>query len=356
MNHGRTAVIYAESMANRGGTGVYLRRLLRGLDTLGAKGVLAAVNGSLLSPAGALAAGVTGPGGWRKVLAENLSLPRLAASVSPRVVHLPSFTGRAPADTPFVVTLHDLAFRACPGWFTILRSIYYRLLFARTAAAADLVMVDSDFTGTEAVRLIGIPAGRIRRVYLSTESFQADPGDFASFTGVSGPYAVFVGTVEPRKNLMTLLDAWEIVRRSVPGLSLVVAGRWGWGEGVLRTRLETSPGVVWTGELPETLLQSCISGARLLVYPSLYEGFGLPPLEAASAGVQSVVTPAGALTEIFGKAAHLCPGFSAADIAGTVQLALENPLDPGMLRDFAAGFSNRSMAEAVLEVYGELGA
>jgi glycosyltransferase involved in cell wall biosynthesis len=352
----RTAVIYAESMANRGGTGVYLRRLLGGMDSVGARGVLAAVNGSLLSPAAALAAGVTGPGGWRKVLAENFSLPRLAASASPALVHLPAFTGRAPAGTPFVVTLHDLAFRACPGWFPLFRSVYYRLLFARTAAAADLVMVDSDFTGAEAVRLIGIPPGRIRRVYLSTDPFSADPCAFARSGGVTGPYAAFVGTIEPRKNLAALLDAWETVRRSIPDLSLVVAGRWGWGDKALRARLETSPGVVWTGELPGPLLESCVSGARLLVYPSLYEGFGLPPLEAASAGVQSVVTPAGALKEIFGQVAHVCQGFTAAEIAETVLLALDDPKDPGMLRDFASGFSGQSLARRVLEVYAELDA
>lgn len=343
-------------MANRGGTGVYLRRLLRGLDSLEAGNVLAAVNGRLQSPAAALAEGVTGPGGWRKVLAENLSLPRLVAGASPSVVHLPSFTGRGPSRTPFVVTLHDLAFRVHPGWFPVLRSVYYRLLFARTSRAADLVMVDSDFTGSEAVRRIGVPPGKIRRVYLGTETFQADPGFFSDYAGIQGPYALFVGTIEPRKNLAALLDAWQTVRRSVPSLDLVVAGRWGWGEGSLRDRLRATSGVLWTGELPGTLLRSCMSGARMLVYPSLYEGFGLPPLEAASAGVQSVLTPAGALTEIYGGIAHIAPGFGADDIAGTVLHALEHPIGADPLRDFAAGFGIRAMAGAVLEIYREFDA
>lgn len=252
------------------------------------------------------------------------------------------------------MTLHDLAFLREPSWFPRLRSVYYRLRFTRLALNASLLMVDSDFTAHEAVSLLGLPAERLRRIYLSTGSFNADPVPFREASLVSGPYIIFVGTIEPRKNIGALLDAWELVKGEHPDLSLVVAGRWGWGPSSLKRRLRSIERVCWTGALESGMLSSAVSGARLLVYPSLYEGFGLPPLEAASAGVPAVVTPAGALSEIFSGIARVSGSFSGESIAGSIRESLGCPPDRHRLRDFASGFSNSAMAGRVLEVYREL--
>ena len=346
-------VIYADCLSNRGGTGVYTRRLLRGLTEIGAENVLVAAGDRLMTPGEATE---LDPGtiGWRKTLREHHSLRRLATSASPGLIHLPAFSGSPPAGVPFVMTLHDLAFLREPSWFPRLRSIYYRLRFTRLALNASLLMVDSDFTADEAVNLLGLPAERLRRIYLSTGSFEADPVLFREVSHVSGPYIIFVGTVEPRKNIGALLDAWELVKGEHPDLSLVIAGRWGWGPSSLKHRLGSAERVVWTGALESGVLASAVSGARLLVYPSLYEGFGLPPLEAASAGIPSVVTPAGALKEIFSGIAGVSGSFSGESIANCILEALDCPPHRQRLRDFASGFSSSVMAGRVLDVYREL--
>jgi glycosyltransferase involved in cell wall biosynthesis len=252
---------------------------------------------------------------------------------------------------PYVVTVHDLAYLAEPSWFPALRSLYYRLAFTRTARGAELVMVDSRFTGREAVRLAGVPEESLRTVYLSADNGPASPGPLMERLGLSPGYLLCVGTVEPRKNLESLLDALELLRRRRSGLELLVAGRWGWGPPDLRQRLRSQPGVVWPGALGGDDLKRAYTGAALLVYPSVYEGFGLPPLEAARAGLASVVGPAGALAEVYRDAAF----HSAADpasLAETVEAALESPPPKGM-EALAARLTNARMARRVLDVYAE---
>ncbi len=349
-----TAVIYADSLANRGGTGIYLKRLLKGFCQCDAN-VIAAVGRKLMTPSEALSYQQF-TGCIRKVINENAILPSVTASISPSIIHLPAFSGRTSPGVPCAVTLHDLAFCRNPSWFPFIRSIYYRLHFRNVARKADVVMVDSESTGIEARKLLGIEESRIRRVYLSTDSFMADPGAFRKeFSLQQRRYIVFAGTIEPRKNISALLDSWEIVNRTHTDLHLVIAGRWGWGPEALRRKLLDTEGIILTGPLSDTMLKSCISGAELLVYPSLYEGFGLPPLEAASAGVPSVVTPASALKEIYSEISIVAEGFDPGSIARSIMNSLDTDHDTELIINFAAGFSTERMAGEVLKVYGEFG-
>jgi glycosyltransferase involved in cell wall biosynthesis len=347
------AVIYADSLSNRGGTGIYLKRLLEGFIDLKAN-VAAAVGRKLMSPSEALcyehySAGIG------KIFNENITLPSVAASISPSIVHLPAFSGRTPCDVPCAVTIHDLAFCRNPSWFPFFKSVYYRLHFRRVAGNADVVMVDSESTGSEARRFLGIEENRIRRVYMSTDSFLADPSEFRSVFSIPGRYIVYAGTIEPRKNISALVDSWTQVKRIHTDISLVIAGRWGWERESLRKRLLNTESILLTGSLSETMLKSCISGAELLVYPSFYEGFGLPPLEAASAGVPSVVTPASALREIYSGISTVAEGFDPDSIAESILDSLDTDHDSDMLIDFASGFSTERMTRQVLKVYGEFG-
>ena len=347
------AVIYADSLANKGGTGIYLKRLLEGFVQCDAS-VFAVIGRELMTSAQALAYGNFG-GSIRKVINENRIRSSVTAPISPSIIHLPAFSGRPLASVPYAVTLHDLAFCRNPSWFPPLRSVYYRLHFRKVAGKADVIMVDSESTAAEARKYLGIEDKRIRRVYLSTDSFKADPDVFRKAFSVHGEYIVFAGTIEPRTNISALLDSWHVVNRIHTDLRLVIAGRWGWGPAALRRRLADTRGVLLTGTLSEHLLKSCIAGAKLLVYPSFYEGFGLPPLEAASAGVPSVVTPASALKEIYSGVSIVAEGFDSDSISESILSSLEREHDSEALIDFAEGFSTERMAREVLRVYEEFG-
>ena len=343
-------LVYGSALAHRGGTGVYLRRLLRGLCA-----EEAAVR--VVSPAGALTPdGALEFRGWphgpQKLVFDYLSAPRIARGAGAGAVHLPAFAGRPPRGTPSVVTVHDMAYLARPSWFPPLRSLYYRLVFTRVARAADLVMTDSGFTGREAVRLAGVDPDRIRTVHLCADNVAADPAPLLKRLGLEPGYLLCVGTVEPRKNLPALLDALSILREEGRDLMLLVAGRWGWGSADLRRRLASQQGVLWAGPLGRRDLERAYCGASLLVYPSLYEGFGLPPLEAARVGVPSVVGPAEALREIYADAAFQSAG-DPASLAQTVEEALESPAPAGM-EDLAERLTCRRMARTVADVYREL--
>lgn len=348
------AVIYADSLSNRGGTGIYLKRLLEGFSHSEAD-VIAAIGRKLMSPLEALYFKHSSSG-IRKVLDENVTLPSMVASISPSIVHLPAFSGRAPRNVPCAVTLHDLAFCINPSWFPFFRSVYYRLHFKKVAGNADVVMVDSESTGSEARKFLGIEESRIRKVYLSTDSFLADPSEFRSVFSIPGRYIAYAGTIEPRKNISALVDSWADVRKIHSDMRLVIAGRWGWGPESLRKKLLSTDGILLTGSLSEAMLKSCISGAELLVYPSFYEGFGLSPLEAASAGVPSVVTPASALREIYSGISTVAEGFDPDSIAESILDSLDTDHDTDALIDFASGFSTERMTGQVLKVYEEFGA
>jgi len=343
--------VYADSLSNRGGTGIYIRRLLEGFCQCDAP-VLAAINGRILSSSEALSSRCSS-GGIRKVFNENFTLPRAAMKISPSIVHLPAFAGRAPNGVPCAVTIHDLAFCINPVWFPFYRSIYYRLHFKRVAEKADVVIVDSESTGRDAVSMLGVKENIVRTVYLSTDSFLTDPAEFRSIYDLDGKYIAYAGTIEPRKNIDALLESWVRVKKAHPEMTLVIAGRWGWGPRALKNRLRKMDGILLTGTLSDKLLKSCISGSELLVYPSLYEGFGLPPLEAASAGIHSVITPASALMEIYSAISTVAGGFDGDSIAEAILDALETGHDPDKLRDFARQYSSETMARNVLKIYRE---
>lgn len=337
MRYDPRVALYAAGASNRGGTGVYIQRLLSGLRE---------ADVSWVEPLGA------GDGNtFSRMFREFVSIP-FAARRFP-VLHLPSFAGSAPAGVRRIVTVHDLAFMENPGWFPFVRRLYYRLVFPGVARGAHRIIADSDFTAREAVRLLGVGEARVRTVYLS----HGNPNrgclpDFRREWGVSGDYAVCACTIEPRKNIGALLQAWRALLKAKPGVTLVLAGRWGWGGPQLRKSLESCPGVVRTGPLPRAMLDAAIAGSRFLVYPSLYEGFGLPPLEAAALGVPSVLGPAEALREIYAGVAR----FSGADsesLADAMIRQFDAPPDTGTLLDFAAAFSDRSMARNTAEVYLE---
>ncbi|MGL6278614.1 MAG: glycosyltransferase family 4 protein, partial [Gaiella sp.] len=258
------------------------------------------------------------------------------ASAGLDLLHCTTFRAPLRPRCPLVVTVHDLALLRFPDAFPRWHRETGRLALRAAVAAADAVVAVSDFTRGELEELLGVDPGRVRVVPNGVSEAFA-PGGVAS----DGDYVLAVGTLEPRKNLDRAVEAARRADRA-----LRVAGMAGWG-GV------EVPG--WVGEPSDEELASLIRGARCLVYPSLYEGFGLPILEAMACGTPVVTSHGGATEEVAGGAAVLVDPFDADAIAAGI-LEAETRRDElvaaGLVR--AASFRWDAAADRVQALWREL--
>jgi glycosyltransferase involved in cell wall biosynthesis len=219
------------------------------------------------------------------------------------VLHCTTFRGPVGASVPTVLTVHDLAILRAPDAFPRWHRLYGKGGLDRVLRAADAVVVVSEFTRSEVMALADVPPERIRVVANGVDPVFATEGPRAE-----GDYVLAVATLEPRKNLRRAVDA---AREA--GIELRVVGARGWG-GV------DVPG--WVGEIPDAELAALYRGARCVVYPSLYEGFGLPVLEAMACGSPVVTSQATAMEEVAGGAAVLVDPLDASAIAAGIDEAV----------------------------------
>jgi glycosyltransferase involved in cell wall biosynthesis len=261
-------------------------------------------------------------------------LPREARGLD--VLHCPTFRGPSRSDVPAVVTVHDLAVLRHPGTFNQWTRRYSRLAVPRVARAARLVIAVSEFTQGEVVELLGVPEERIRVIPNGVEPVFTPDGAAAE-----GDYVLAVGTLEPRKNTAIAQQAAQSL--AVP---LRVVGATGWG----RVKVDG-----WVGRVSDEELAALYRGARCLVYPSLYEGFGIPVLEAMACGTPVVTSAGGATEEVAGGAAVLVDPTDPAAVAAGIEeaAARRDELVPlGLAR--ARGFTWERAAAETRAVYEEI--
>ena len=262
-----------------------------------------------------------------------------------------------------VVTVHDLTAVRYPE-LCLPASLAYPRLVTRAARQGAFVHVPSRFVGEEVVELLGIEAERVRVVPHGVDRRAAAPTAGGERPGrrvvPKGPYVLALGAVEPRKDLPTLVRAFAELAGDNDELELVVAGPKGWGEAAFAAAVvETGVArrVVRLGFLEEAERRSLLSGAAVLAYPSLYEGFGFPPLEAMAAGVPVVATAAGAVPEVVGDAAELVAPGDRAALAGAVARVIgDEALRTGLIakgRAQAARFTWAASAAGMVELYRE---
>jgi glycosyltransferase involved in cell wall biosynthesis len=213
------------------------------------------------------------------------------------VLHCPTFRGPAGAGVPTVVTVHDLAILRHPHWFPRWHRLYGSAGLRKVLRAADAIVAVSEFTKGEVVELAGVPPDSVRVVPNGVDDVFRPPGDAVS----RGEYVLAVATLEPRKNLERVVEAARLA-----GVELRVVGARGWG-GV------AVPG--WVGEITDAELAELYRGARCAVYASLYEGFGLPVLEAMACGTPVVTSRGTATEEIAGGGAVLVDPLDVESIA-----------------------------------------
>lgn len=221
------------------------------------------------------------------------------------VVHSPNFVA-PPARAPVVVSVHDVAFVHSPELCRPEAAALVPLL-RRAIARGVVIHTGSDFVAAEIREMFDLPAERVVRVY-SGIAGSALAGDAADGRALAGGdrYVLALGTIEPRKGLPGLVRAFDGLAARDRELRLVVAGPDGWGVDAYDDAVAAAhhgDRIVRLGYVTDRQRVDLLAGARVLAYPSLYEGFGHPPLEAMRAGVPVVTTRAGSLPEVLGDAA-----------------------------------------------------
>jgi glycosyltransferase involved in cell wall biosynthesis len=242
----------------------------------------------------------------RDVLWYPALLPRAARRQGADVLHCTIFRGPLRAAVPTIVTVHDLAVLRHPEVFPAWTRLYGRSLLRTTLRAADRVFAVSEFSKRETVELAGVDPGRVDVVPNAVEPVFTPDGP-----RLDGDYVLAVGTLEPRKNLARVVEA--AARAGVP---LKLVGAPGWGDaGVPPGRVE------WLGRVGDEELAAAYRGARALVFPSLYEGFGIPVLEAMSCGTPVVTSTGSGTEEVAGDAAVLVDPLDVDAIAAAIDAA-----------------------------------
>jgi glycosyltransferase involved in cell wall biosynthesis len=248
--------------------------------------------------------------GWTQV-----GLPAAAAKAGVDLIHAPAYTAPFLTRTPVVLTIHDVSYERHPEWYPYRRDWLRRAFYRRSAKAAAQILTDSSFSASEIVAAYGLPAERIAVVPLGASGFgPAAPGMPVDLpAGTTTPFLLHVGDLHERRNLPMLVDALLAARRhfgAAAAVSLVLAGvDRGVGDGLCAMAEEAGmpEAVVRLGVVEDDRLQALYRAATALVYPSLYEGFGLPVLEAMASGTPVIASNAASIPEVLGDAGILLP-------------------------------------------------
>lgn len=315
----------------------------------------------------------TGPGISYKIMPEKRrsmgAIVQWAASERIDVYHAPQNGFHAPLDIGcrLVVTVHDLIPFVLPE--AVGKSYLARFLDRMPAIVerADRVLTVSRAAGQDLARILGVPWSKIRVVHSAPDpSLARVPRDVARDLvsrkyGIADPYILYVGGLNPRKNVGELIYAYSKVEKKLPGLQdLVIAGEPGRMEQRLKGlahSLDLDGRVVFPGFIEPADMAALYSAADLFVYPSIYEGFGLPPIEAMTCGVPVITSTASSIPEVVGDAATAVDAGDTAALAAAILEVLSNPALAESLRrrgfERARMYSWEKSAREIHAVYRE---
>ena len=275
----------------------------------------------------------------------------------------------APPGAASVITIYDLTTSVHPEWHVGANTAMHSAKERFAIEQADHVIAISEATKRDAMRYLQIPEQRITVVYgAADERFKHYSAEqikptLERYQLQHGSYILSIGTVEPRKNYVRLIEAYALLRHKLqpnvaPVPPLIIAGGFGWlYEDILATpeKLGVGQHVRFLGKVPDADLVSLLNGATAFVYPSLYEGFGLPVLEALACGTPTIASNSTSLPEVMGDAGLYCDPYDAGSIAQRIAELLNNPAyaaqlgRAGLAR--AGVFSWQRAAQETLAVY-----
>jgi len=226
-----------------------------------------------------------------------------------------------------LVTIHDVFHLAMPQYVKGLhKKMYARFMFNAVKKKASKIICVSNFTKNELIRLVGVDEKKIKVIHNGVD------GSWFNITKTikpnDKPYLLYVGNVKPHKNLNNLLNAFDLIKDCIPHDVIIVGKKEGFITGdkkLFDKASEFGNRVKFTGYVTDEVLKQYYVHAACFVFPSFYEGFGLPPLEAMAVGCPVIVSNVASLPEVCGDAALYCDPYNPEDIAEKIKLLIENP-------------------------------
>jgi len=274
---------------------------------------------------------------WARLARVEMGLELRGASRFVEVFHASDQLPFVPPGAAVVLTIHDLTTRRFPEMHVAENAALHATKERFARDRADRIIADSEATRRDIVRELNIPPEKISVVYAAADTrFRPHTPEetqttLERYSLTHNRYILSVGTLEPRKNHVRLIEAYAMLRaRYTPAEHLpplIIAGGNGWKyDAILAAPEQTGVAgfVRFLGRVPDDDLPALIAGSRVFVYPSLYEGFGLPPLEALACGVPVVVSHAASLPEVVGDAGLYCDPYDPHDIARQIAALLED--------------------------------
>lgn len=299
-----------------------------------------------------------------RMLWMQCALPGTLRRSQAQVCHYTNSIAPLFSPCPYVVTIHDMTLSLLPGYHRWRKQILVRPLIPLVARRAQQIITVSQSARQDIIRLLHVPAERVvvipeAAAPLFRPAGMAEQQRVRAAYGLHTPYVLYVGTLEPRKNLVRLIRAWyDLRRRGVIPQRLVIVGARGWQYQPIYREVQAlgcADDILFTGHVPSNDLPGLYSAADAFAFPSLYEGFGLPVVEAMACGTPVLTSDTPALAEVAGAAAlRVDAQHTAAIRAGLERLLTDSALHADLRQrglQRADSFSWRTTALQTLQVY-----
>ncbi len=294
-----------------------------------------------------------------RIIWEQVGIPLICWQHHIDILHSPGFVAPLFLPCKSVVTIHDMTFFSHPRMHEISKLLYYWLFIPLSAWLANAISADSENTRKETIRYLRIAPKKIKTIHLAANPLCKPVAKtkakqhLAKTHNIHHSFILFVGTLEPRKNIAGLIDSYA---RANPTQQLAIVGGKGWQYNSLFQKVKElgiENKVVFTGYVPDTDLSYFYSAADLFVYPSFYEGFGIPPLEALQCGCPVLTSNVSSIPEVVGDAAILIDPTKDFSSAITSLLADERKQTELRTKGFlqAKKFSWKTCAQQTLTLY-----
>ncbi|MFA5024587.1 MAG: glycosyltransferase family 1 protein [Patescibacteria group bacterium] len=268
-----------------------------------------------------------------------------------------------------VITVHDLSFWRYPKFFSGRKNCWHRALSVKKMLClADKIVAVSENTKNDIIQLAGVSPEKIKVIYSGSNLIKREIGvaeatEFLSARQISGRFILYLGTIEPRKNISGLIQAFNNLKKDArfKDLKLVLAGAKGWKSRAIYQEREKSPfknDIIFLGYISQKEKEILYSKGSVFVYPSFYEGFGFPPLEALTYGLPVVCSNVSSLPEVVGEAAILINPFKIEEITRALEMVLVDEKLQSLLQEKgyerAKFFSWNKTASEYLKLFKEL--